>query len=91
MQAIPTQHLLLKPAETAALLRVDRRTVHRWGKEGRLGVVELSPFTRRYTVASVAALIEASGDGAGADHPVPAARNGEQQPIPTNGGPHHAG
>jgi excisionase family DNA binding protein len=62
MEVIPTQHVLLTPAETASLLRVDRRTVYRWGSEGRLDVVRLSPHTRRYRASSVAALIEATGE-----------------------------
>jgi excisionase family DNA binding protein len=58
MNALLTQPVLLTAAETAALLRIDRRTVWRWGAAGRLDAVRLGPNTVRYRRASVEALIE---------------------------------
>ncbi len=45
------------PAEAASLLRVAPNTLWRYGVEGRLEVVHLTPRTLRYTASSVRALM----------------------------------
>ena len=49
---------LLTPDEAAAALRVPRVTLRRWGAEGRVECVHLTPRTLRYTAESVRDLIE---------------------------------
>ena len=51
---------LLTPQQVAEILKVDRSTIIRWTKSGRLRVVRLSPETWRYRVEDVADLIDAS-------------------------------
>jgi predicted site-specific integrase-resolvase len=48
---------LLRPEEIASMLRVDLRTVRRWGSTGRIEVIRLSPRCLRYPAASVQALM----------------------------------
>lgn len=62
MDSLLTQRVLLTSAETAELRRVDRRTVWRWGTEGRLGAVRLGPNTVRYRAESVSALMAGKSD-----------------------------
>jgi len=62
----------MTPAEAAEQLRVAPQTLWRYGAEGRIEVVRLTPRTLRYTAASVAALM-GTGEGAGAGEAVPEA------------------
>jgi len=71
------QHLT--PTEAAEELRVAPQTLWRYGAEGRVEVVRLTPRTLRYTAASVDALI--AGGRVGTDQAVSTARNGEQRPV----------
>lgn len=48
---------LLTYAEAAEQLRVHKRTVRNWARDGRLDPVELSHQVRRVTAASVERLI----------------------------------
>jgi predicted site-specific integrase-resolvase len=54
---VPETPELLTPAEAAALLRIDRKTLRCWGRAGRLDEVRLNARTFRYPAASIAALI----------------------------------
>lgn len=54
---VPETPELLTTAEAAAVLRVDRKTLRRWGRTGRLDEVCLNARTFRYPAASIAALM----------------------------------
>lgn len=58
---------LLKPAEVAALFRVDPKTVTRWAKAGKLNYFRTLGGHRRYRQTDVQALLAA----------IPTQRNGE--------------
>jgi len=49
---------LLTPAEVAALLRVDPKTVTRWAKAGKLNSIRTLGGHRRYRESEVRALLE---------------------------------
>ena len=53
----PEAERLLTPAEVAALFRVDRRTVTRWAKAGKLTSILTLGGHRRYREAEVRALL----------------------------------
>jgi len=76
MPAIPTDQVLWTTREAAEVLRVAPSTIRRWCKEGTLDSVPLSPYTWRVRAASVVALIDPAGEGAGVDQVPSAARNG---------------
>jgi excisionase family DNA binding protein len=48
---------LLKPAEVAAMFRVDPKTVTRWAQEGKLTSIRTLGGHRRYREAEVRALL----------------------------------
>jgi predicted site-specific integrase-resolvase len=48
---------LMTPDEAAAVLKVAPSTLRRYGVEGRVHRVLLTPRTARYTAASISALI----------------------------------
>jgi excisionase family DNA binding protein len=48
---------LLTPGEVASLFRVDPKTVTRWAKQGRLGVVRTLGGHRRYRREEVEAVL----------------------------------
>ena len=50
---------LMTTQEIAAVLRVHPRTVQRWGLEGKLGRIVLSPRTSRYRRSDLEALCDA--------------------------------
>ena len=52
----PTQ--MVSPQEAADLLAVDRETIFRWVKAGRLRASKLSPRIVRIRLADVATLLE---------------------------------
>ena len=51
---------LLTPAEVAELLRVDRKTVTRWAKAGKLSCRRTRGGHRRYIEAEVRSLLGAA-------------------------------
>lgn len=55
--------ILLKPAEVAALFRVDAKTVTRWAQAGKLSSIRTLGGHRRYKESEVRALLgEASSN-----------------------------
>ncbi len=58
-QTIGTE-ALLKPAEVAALFRVDPKTVSRWAKTGKLSAVRTLGGHRRFREAEIRALVDQS-------------------------------
>jgi excisionase family DNA binding protein len=48
---------LLTPAEVAAMLRVDPKTVTRWARGGKLSSIRTPGGHRRYSEAEVRALL----------------------------------
>lgn len=54
---------LLTPGEVAAAFRVDRKTVTRWAKAGRLPCVRTPGGHRRYPAGPVHALLTAHAPG----------------------------
>lgn len=48
---------LLTPAETAAILRVDGKTLARWEKAGKIGSLRTAGGHRRYIKAEVYGLL----------------------------------
>lgn len=79
MDDLLTQQVLLTSTETAAVLRVNRRTVWRWGAAGLLDVVRLGPNTVRYRRASIEALLAGDGERAGDDRQVTRSTAGSRQ------------
>lgn len=49
---------LLTPAEVAAMFKVDRKTVTRWAKAGKLSAVRTLGGHRRYLEREVRALLD---------------------------------
>ncbi len=56
-QSVAPEDRLLKPAEVAALFRVDPKTVTRWAKQGRLSAVTTPGGHRRYREVEIRALL----------------------------------
>lgn len=54
---------LLTPGEVAKLFRVDPKTVTRWAKQGRVGVIRTPGGHRRYLESEIRALLTPSGGG----------------------------
>ena len=52
---------LLTPAEVAAMLRVDPKTVTRWAKAGKLSSIRTLGGHRRYRESEVRKLLEGMG------------------------------
>jgi excisionase family DNA binding protein len=48
---------LLTPAEVAALLRVDPKTVTRWAEQGKFGSIRTLGGHRRYSEAEIRACV----------------------------------
>jgi len=48
---------LLPPAEVAALLRVDPKTVTRWAEQGKFGSIRTLGGHRRYSEAEIRAFL----------------------------------
>ena len=63
MHDINPEDRLLTPAETAALFRVDPKTIMRWAKSGRLTPLRTLGGHRRYREAEVRALMRKDGAG----------------------------
>lgn len=57
-RAVAEEDRLLKPAEVAALFRVDPKTVTRWAKQGRVSAVMTPGGHRRYRETEIRALLE---------------------------------
>ena len=51
---------LLTPAEVAALLRVDPKTVTRWAEQGKFGSIRTLGGHRRYSEAEIRAFVAGS-------------------------------
>jgi excisionase family DNA binding protein len=62
---IADEDRLLTPAETAAMLEVDSKTVSRWEKAGRLASVRTLGGHRRYYEDQVRALLRDRAEGGG--------------------------
>ncbi len=56
-----TQDRLLKPAEVAALFRVDPKTVTRWAHAGKLSRIRTPGGHSRFRQSEVRALLEEDG------------------------------
>jgi excisionase family DNA binding protein len=54
---------LLTPAEVAALLRVDPKTVTRWAEQGKFGSIRTLGGHRRYSEAEIHAFLAGNGQG----------------------------
>jgi excisionase family DNA binding protein len=54
---------LLTPAEVAALLRVDPKTVTRWADQGKFGSIRTLGGHRRYSEAEIRAFLAGTGRG----------------------------
>ena len=54
---------LLTPAEVAALLRVDPKTVTRWADQGKFGSTRTLGGHRRYSEAEIRAFLAGTGRG----------------------------
>jgi excisionase family DNA binding protein len=54
---------LLTPAEVAALLRVDPKTVTRWAEQGKFGSIRTLGGHRRYSEAEVRAFLAGTAPG----------------------------
>ena len=54
---------LLTPAEVAALLRVDPKTVTRWAKRGKFGSIRTLGGHRRYSEAEIRAFLAGTTQG----------------------------
>ena len=52
---------LLTPAEVAALLRVDPKTVTRWAEQGKFGSIRTLGGHRRYNEAEIHAFLAETG------------------------------
>ena len=63
---LPEAEPLLTPAETAAIWRVDARTVTKWANQGRLTSIRTPGGHRRYREREVRALYAASLEGGAA-------------------------
>jgi len=56
---------LLTPAEVAAMLRVDPRTVTRWARAGKLSCIRTPGGHRRYSEAEAGGFLNGWKPGAG--------------------------
>jgi excisionase family DNA binding protein len=54
---------LLTPAEVAALLRVDPKTVTRWAEQGKFGSIRTLGGHRRYSEAEIRAFLAGTAQG----------------------------
>ena len=54
---------LLTPAEMAALLRVDPKTVTRWAEQGKFGAIRTLGGHRRYSEAKIRAFLAGTAQG----------------------------
>jgi len=52
---------LLTIREVAEILRVSRRTIERWVKQGKIKAVRIGPHTLRFTPSDVEDLITGKG------------------------------
>lgn len=59
VRPMPEHEPLLAPHEVAAMFRVDRKTVTRWARAGKLSCVVTPGGHRRYREAEVRALLAA--------------------------------
>lgn len=55
---IEPDHKLLTPAEVAAMLRVDSRTVTRWARGGKLPSIRTPGGHRRYSESEVRGFLD---------------------------------
>lgn len=53
----PVRRLMVSPQEAADMLGVDRDTIFRWVKQGRLSASKLSPRIVRIRVAAIEAML----------------------------------
>lgn len=58
----PRPDRLLKPAEVAALYRVDPKTVTRWANSGRIASVRTPGGHRRFRESEIRALLDGDAD-----------------------------
>ena len=65
--SFPNQEVLLTPAEVAALLRVDPKTVTRWAKAGKLTAIRTLGGHRRYRQSEVLGLLKANQTSGGSN------------------------
>jgi len=57
-QSAVVARAMVSPQEAAAMLHVDRTTIFRWIKDGKLSASKLSPRIVRIRVADIDALLE---------------------------------
>lgn len=62
MSGKPYARALLTPAEVAAMLRVDPKTVTRWARSGKLSSIRTPGGHRRYDEAEVRAYLFAPAE-----------------------------
>lgn len=62
---IPDEDRLLTPAETAAVFKVDAKTITRWVKARKLTPLYTLGGHRRYRETEVRALLRDRGEGGG--------------------------
>jgi excisionase family DNA binding protein len=55
----PVKRLMISPQDAADMLSVDRDTIFRWIKDGRLPATKLSPRVVRIRIADIEAMIDA--------------------------------
>ena len=65
--SVPSQEVLLTPAEVAALFRVDPKTVTRWAKAGKLTAIRTLGGHRRYRQSEVLGLLKANQNSGGSN------------------------
>ena len=63
------QERMLTPAEAAAMLRVDPKTITRWAVQGRLRSVRTFGGHRRFPISDVRRLLEPPDEDPGAGVP----------------------
>ena len=61
-QRVPDEEIVLKPAEVAALFRVDVKTVTRWARKGSLTSFRTPGGHRRYKLSDIRPLLDVKGD-----------------------------
>ena len=65
--SVPSQEVLLTPAEVAALFRVDPKTVTRWAKAGKITAIRTLGGHRRYRQSEVLGLLKANQTSGGSN------------------------
>lgn len=80
----PEPEALLTPAEVAALFRVDRKTITRWTKAGKLSSLRALDGGRRYRETEVRQLLRAvnAGNGAPSTRPAGAEQDAGADVVP---------